>query len=118
MCHRIVASADARFGHRRSHWGCSHRWRPSRSPSASVASNAEDLCLTGRFVDADGRWHGLVDQIAAVIPRRWRSPGCAPTWKARSASTLRLAIRPSVGISRRGCDASCRRWSSSTSTSS
>jgi cyclohexa-1,5-dienecarbonyl-CoA hydratase len=94
MCHRIVASGDARFGQPEIALGVF-------APVASVAlaervgrSSAEDLCLTGRFVDADEALRmGLVDQIAVSDPVDLALSWLRAHLEARSPSTLRLAVR-------------------------
>jgi len=94
VCHRIVADSRARFGQPEIALGVF-------APAASVAlaerigrSNAEDLCLTGRFVEADEALAmGLVDQIAVSDPTEVALAWLRGHLEARSPSTLRLALR-------------------------
>ena len=94
ICHRVFASRDARLGQPEIALGVF-------APSASVAlaerlgrPNAEDLCLSGRLVDADEALRlGLVDEIVDGDPADaalgWARTHLLP----RSASSLRLAVR-------------------------
>lgn len=93
FCHRVFAAPDARLGQPEIVLGVF-------APVASVAlaerigrGAAEDLCLSGRSVEADEALRmGLVDEVAA-------DPGAAALdWARRyltprSASSLRRAVR-------------------------
>ena len=93
LCHRIVACADAMFGQPEIALGVF-------APVGSIALvdrigrvHAEDLCLTGRVVDA-GVAHGmgLVNAVAddpADAAMAWANE----SFGARSASSLRHAAR-------------------------
>lgn len=94
MCDRIVAGSGARFGQPEIALGVF-------APAASVAladrigrAHAGDLCLTGRFVEADeARAMGLVDAIAVSDPADLALTWVRAHFVARSASSLRLAVR-------------------------
>ena len=92
LCHRVVAGVDAMFGQPEITLGVF-------APVGSIAlvdrigrGNAEDLCLTGRSVDA-GVAHGMglvsaVDEHPAESAIAWAKEN----FGARSASSLRHAV--------------------------
>src|SRR5579871_2053114 len=94
LCHRIVAASDARFGQPEIALGVF-------APVASVVlaerigrARAEDLCLTGRFVEAsEALTIGLVDEIAATDPADVALAWAHNHLFARSASSLRIAVK-------------------------
>ncbi|MHC5210687.1 MAG: cyclohexa-1,5-dienecarbonyl-CoA hydratase [Planctomycetota bacterium] len=93
FCHRVFASPDAHLGQPEIALGVI-------APVASVMlvervgrGAAEDLCLSGRVVDAEeARRLGLVDELAAdplQAAQAWAREHLLP----RSASSLRLAVK-------------------------
>jgi cyclohexa-1,5-dienecarbonyl-CoA hydratase len=94
LCHRVFASHEAKLGQPEIALGVF-------PPAASVAltqrigrAAAEDLCLTGRVISAgEALAIGLVDEIGdgdpAAAALKWAQGHLA----ARSASSLRLAVR-------------------------
>lgn len=102
LCHRVFAHDDAMFGQPEIILGVF-------APVASIAfadrvgqANAEDLCLTGRSIDA-GTAHGMgmvqtihADPTVAAVDWLRESVG------AKSASSLRHAVRAArLGLERR-----------------
>ena len=92
MCHRIVAARDAKFGQPEIGLGVF-------APVASVVlaervgrGRAEDLCLSGRTIDAEEAFRiGLADELAddpTAAALAWARTHLLP----RSASSLRLAV--------------------------
>jgi len=94
ICHRVVAARDAKFGQPEIVLGVF-------APVASVVladrvgrGRAEDLCLSGRTIDADEAFRiGLVDQIADGDPMSAALAYAREHLVPRSASSLRLAVR-------------------------
>ncbi len=94
LCHRVFATRDARLGQPEIALGVF-------APVASVAlahrigqRHTEDLCLTGRTIDAsEALAMGLVDEIVEAPPAdaalHWARTHLGP----RSAASLRLAVR-------------------------
>jgi cyclohexa-1,5-dienecarbonyl-CoA hydratase len=97
-CHRIFASAGAKFGQPEIALGVFAPIASILLPERIGRAAAEELCLTGRIVNAaEAREMGLVDiEVDAVAPAH---PGeAALTWArthfaSRSASSLRLAVK-------------------------
>jgi cyclohexa-1,5-dienecarbonyl-CoA hydratase len=93
LCHRVVAAHDAIFGQPEIALGVFAPVASVVLPARIGRPAAEDLCLTGRLVpSAEARALGLVDEIAgepAAAALAWARTHFA----ARSASSLRLAVR-------------------------
>ncbi len=93
VCHRIFASLDAKMGQPEIVLGVF-------APVASVAlidrvgrGSAEDLCLSGRIIDADKAFRiGLVDELTDE-PGEAALAYCRNFLLPRSASSLRHAVR-------------------------
>lgn len=94
MCHRIVASADAKFAQPEIVLGVF-------APVASVVlterigrGHAEDLCLSGRTIDAHDAFRmGLVDEVVDGDPMDAALAYVQAHFVPRSASSLRLAVQ-------------------------
>jgi cyclohexa-1,5-dienecarbonyl-CoA hydratase len=94
VCHRIVASADARFGQPEIVLGVF-------APVASIVlterigrGHAEDLCLSGRSITAAEAFRmGLVDELAEADPMEAALAYAREHLLAKSASSLRLAVQ-------------------------
>jgi cyclohexa-1,5-dienecarbonyl-CoA hydratase len=93
LCHRIVAGAEAKFGQPEIALGVFAPIASIVLPERIGRPRAEDLCLAGRIVEAaEALSIGLVDEVApdpADAALAWARAHLA----ARSASSLRLAIR-------------------------
>jgi len=94
VCHRIVASPDAKFGQPEIALGVFPPIASIVLPERVGRAHGEDLCLTGRIVTAtEARAMGLVDEIATGHPAEaalaWARTHCS----SRSASSLRFAVR-------------------------
>jgi cyclohexa-1,5-dienecarbonyl-CoA hydratase len=93
LCHRIVASREAKFGQPEIVLGVF-------APVASVVlterigrGHAEDLCLSGRTIGADEAFRmGLVDEICDPDPMVAALAYAREHFLPRSASSLRLAV--------------------------
>lgn len=106
VCHRVLASPDARFGQPEITLGVF-------APAASVAlrerigrAHAEDLCLTGRSITAsEAAEMGFVDELTTIDPIAAAANWASTHFAARSASSLRLATQavraPFVAMLRR-----------------
>jgi cyclohexa-1,5-dienecarbonyl-CoA hydratase len=103
LCHRVIASRDARFGQPEIVLGVF-------APVASVVLServgrgaAEDLCLSGRIIDAETAFRlGLIDEIADGDPAETALAYARQHLVPRSASSLRLAVRAArLGLSAR-----------------
>jgi cyclohexa-1,5-dienecarbonyl-CoA hydratase len=95
FCQRVFAAPDARLGQPEIQLGVFAPVASLILPERIGRGGAEDLCLSGRTLDADEALRiGLVDEIAAdpaaaalAYARRHLLP--------RSASSLRMAVRAS-----------------------
>lgn len=93
FCHRVVAAPDAVLGQPEIVLGVFAPMASTYLPGRIGRAAAEDLCLTGRSVDAaEALRMGLVDEVAPD------PDAAALAWArahllARSASSLRLAVR-------------------------
>jgi cyclohexa-1,5-dienecarbonyl-CoA hydratase len=93
VCHRIVASPDAKLGQPEIALGVFAPLASIVLPARLGRARGEDLCLTGRIVTADeARAMGLVDEIAAD-PAEAAIAWARSHFGARSASSLKLAVR-------------------------
>jgi cyclohexa-1,5-dienecarbonyl-CoA hydratase len=94
LCHRVFASADARFGQPEIVLGVF-------PPAASVVlaervgrGAAEDLCLSGRTITAEEAYRiGLADEIAGGDPMEAALAYARTHLLPRSGSSLRLAVK-------------------------
>jgi cyclohexa-1,5-dienecarbonyl-CoA hydratase len=94
VCHRIVASAEARLGQPEITLGVFAPLASVVLPHRIGRPRAEDLCLTGRIVTAaEARDMGLVDDIAAGDPSDAAIAWARAAFTGRSASSLRLAVK-------------------------
>lgn len=94
LCHRVVASADARLGQPEIALGVFAPLASVILPERMRRADAEDLCLTGRSIGADdARAIGLVDEVAADEPMEVAMDWARAHFSGRSASSLRLAVR-------------------------
>jgi cyclohexa-1,5-dienecarbonyl-CoA hydratase len=93
LCHRLIATPDASFGQPEIVLGVFAPVASLILPDRVGRARAEDLCLTGRLVGADdARAMGLVDDIKtdpAAAALAWARAHLG----ARSASSLRFAVR-------------------------
>jgi len=93
VCHRVFATPDATLGQPEIALGAFAPLASIVLPTRVGRTHAEDLCLTGRTISADTALSiGLVDKIAtdpALAALTWARIHLA----ARSASSLRLAVR-------------------------
>ena len=93
VCHRVFASPESRLGQPEIALGVFAPLASLVLPARVGRAHGEDLCLTGRIVSAaEAKAMGLVDEIAAD------PADAALAWArthllARSASSLRLAVR-------------------------
>jgi len=92
-CHRMVATAEARFGQPEIALGVFAPIASILLPERIGRRRAEDLCLTGRSIGAEealqiGLVDGVVENSAAAAALEWMRVHLA----AHSASSLRLAI--------------------------
>ena len=93
-CHRIVASADAKFGQPEIALGVFAPIASILLPERIGRAAGEDLCLTGRIVTAaDARAMGLIDEIAPADPADAALTWARTHFASRSASSLRLAVK-------------------------
>lgn len=94
LCHRVFASADARFGQPEIALGVF-------APAASVVlaervgrGAAEDLCLSGRTISAqEAHRIGLVDELVEEDPLEAALAYARTHLLPRSASSLRFAVK-------------------------
>jgi cyclohexa-1,5-dienecarbonyl-CoA hydratase len=92
-CHRIFASADARFGQPEIALGVFPPIASIVLPERIGRAYAEDLCLTGRIVTAgEAREMGLVDAVTAGDPADAAIAWAREHLSERSASSLRFAV--------------------------
>jgi len=94
LAHRIFASPDAKFGQPEIVLGV---FPPAASvllPDRIGRAHAEDLCLTGRVIGAvEANAMGLVDEIADGDPAAAALAWARAHFAAKSASSLRRAVR-------------------------
>lgn len=94
LCHRVFASRDARLGQPEIVLGVF-------APIASVVladrvgrGHADDLCLTGRSVDAaEALGMGLIDEVTGADPTDTALSWARTHLLPKSASSLRYAVR-------------------------
>jgi len=93
MCHRVFAASSARMGQPEIVLGVLAPVASVVLPERVGRRHAEDLCLTGRVIDAaEAHGMGLVDEIVedpAAAAMEWVRRHLL----SRSASSLRLAVR-------------------------
>ena len=93
VCHRIFASADAKFGQPEIALGVFPPIASIVLPERISRAHAEDLCLTGRIVSADEAHRmGLVDEVTAGDPAAAALAWAQTHLSAKSASSLRFAV--------------------------
>ena len=94
VCHRIVAHAGAKFGQPEIALGVFAPIASVLLPERIGRAHGEDLCLTGRMVGAaEAHQMGLVDEIADGDPADAAIAWARTHLSARSASSLRLAVK-------------------------
>lgn len=94
LCHRIVAGRDAKFGQPEIALGVFAPVASIVLPERLGRGRGEDLCLTGRSVGVEEAFAmGLVDEIAVADPFDAALAWAREHLSARSASSLRLAVR-------------------------
>ena len=93
MCHRVFAAPSARMGQPEIVLGVLAPVASVVLPERIGRRHAEDLCLTGRVVEAhEAHGMGLVDELAedpAAAAMDWITRHLGP----RSSTSLRLAVR-------------------------
>jgi cyclohexa-1,5-dienecarbonyl-CoA hydratase len=93
VCHRVFASADARLGQPEIALGVFAPVASIVLPARIGRAHGEDLCLTGRLIPAaEAKTMGLIDEIAAD-PVDAALAWLRAHFAARSASSLRFAVR-------------------------
>jgi cyclohexa-1,5-dienecarbonyl-CoA hydratase len=93
FCHRVFAAPDARLGQPEIVLGVFAPVASLMLPERIGRANAEDLCLTGRIVDAsEAKQMGLVD-VVAEEPEKAALEYARTHLLPRSASSLRHAVR-------------------------
>ena len=93
-CHRIFASAGAKFGQPEIALGAFAPLASILLPERIGRAAGEDLCLTGRIVTAaEAHEIGLVDTIAEIDPGEAALGWARAHFASRSASSLRLAVK-------------------------
>jgi cyclohexa-1,5-dienecarbonyl-CoA hydratase len=94
VCHRIFASADAKFGQPEIALGVFPPIASIVLPERIGRAHAEDLCLTGRIVSADEAHRmGLVDEVIAGDPAEVALAWAQTHLSAKSATSLRFAVQ-------------------------
>lgn len=94
LCHRVVAGTDAVLGQPEIALGVFAPLASVILPERIRRADAEDLCLTGRSIGAeDARAIGLVDAVSEGDPMDAAVAWARTHFSARSASSLRLAVR-------------------------
>jgi len=92
--HRVFAARDAKFGQPEIALGVFAPIASILLPERIGRAHAEDLCLTGRIVGAvDALEMGLVDEIVDGDPGDAALAWARTHFGARSASSLRLAVK-------------------------
>lgn len=94
LCHRVFATPDAKLGQPEIVLGVFAPIASLVLPHRLGRARGEDLCLTGRTISAaEAREMGLVDEIAPGDPAEAAIAWARTHLAARSASSLRLAVR-------------------------
>lgn len=94
VCHRIVASPDAKLGQPEIALGVFAPIASIVLPTRIGRARGEDLCLTGRTVTAaEAAAMGLVDAVVDGDPADAALAWAREHFGARSASSLRLAVK-------------------------
>ncbi|MEZ5318742.1 MAG: enoyl-CoA hydratase-related protein [Vicinamibacterales bacterium] len=103
LAHRIFATPDARLGQPEIVLGVFPPLASVLLPERIRRGHAEDLCLTGRSVTGeDARAMGLVDELIAGDPAEAALAWAREHLAAKSASSLRRAVRAvRAGLDRR-----------------
>lgn len=98
LSHRIFANANAKFGQPEISLGV---FAPAASvllPQRISRAHAEDLCLTGRLIDApEALTLGLVNEVVEGDPVDAALEWARTHLATKSASTLRLAVQAMRG---------------------
>jgi cyclohexa-1,5-dienecarbonyl-CoA hydratase len=94
VCHRVFASANARLGQPEIVLGVFPPIASIVLPARLGRARGEELCLTGRVVDAPEAYAmGLVDEVANGDPSDAALVWARTHFAAKSAASLRLAVR-------------------------
>jgi cyclohexa-1,5-dienecarbonyl-CoA hydratase len=94
VCHRLFATADAKFGQPEIALGVFAPIASIVLPERIGRANGEDLCLTGRIVTAaEAKQMGLVDELVEGDPGDAALAWARAHFTARSASSLRMAVK-------------------------
>ncbi|HUF47717.1 MAG TPA: enoyl-CoA hydratase/isomerase family protein [Vicinamibacterales bacterium] len=94
LSHRVFAGADATFGQPEIVLGVFPPLASILLPERIGRAHAEDLCLTGRAIGAeDARSMGLVDEVSEGDPADAALAWARAHLSAKSASSLRHAVR-------------------------
>jgi cyclohexa-1,5-dienecarbonyl-CoA hydratase len=94
VCHRVFASADAKFGQPEIALGVFAPIASIILPERIGRAHGEDLCLTGRIVPAaEAKTMGLVDEVVENDPGDAALAWAREHFGARSASSLRMAVK-------------------------
>jgi cyclohexa-1,5-dienecarbonyl-CoA hydratase len=94
VCHRVLAGADAKLGQPEIALGVFAPVASVILPVRIGRAHAEDLCLTGRVISAtEAREMGLVDEVTPGDPAEAALTWLRTHFGARSASSVRLAVR-------------------------
>lgn len=92
-CHRVFASADAKFGQPEIALGVFAPIASILLPERVGRAHGEDLCLTGRIISAaEALEMGLVDEVTAGDPADAAIIWARTHLASRSASSLRFAV--------------------------
>lgn len=94
ICHRICSTADAKFGQPEIALGVFPPIASLLLPERVGRAHAEDLCLTGRILDAaEALRMGLIDEITAGDPVESAFAWARTHLSSKSASSLRYAVQ-------------------------
>lgn len=94
VCHRVCAAADAQFGQPEISLGVFAPLASIVLPDRIGRACAEDLCLTGRIVDApEAREIGLIDEISTGDPAEAAIAWVRRHLSSKSATSLRFAVK-------------------------
>ncbi|HXT68990.1 MAG TPA: enoyl-CoA hydratase/isomerase family protein [Vicinamibacterales bacterium] len=106
ICHRIVAHADATFGQPEIAVGVFAPYGSALLANRIGRARAEDLCLTGRSIDAaEARAIGLADDVVDGDPGSAALAWIRAHLSMLSASSLRLAVKAArAGLAARLAD--------------
>jgi len=94
VCHRVFASAEAKFGQPEIALGVFAPIASIVLPARVGRAHGEDLCLTGRVVTAaEAKQMGLVDDVTEGDPGDAALAWARAHFATRSAASLRIAVQ-------------------------